>query len=165
MLSSLLLKNLPYKYRKRATNGETLTSTSSSHHSSLRPEVARATSEKHLLGQTSTPHYQVNSPSVGIVRGTAPSNKSYKAFLFFLIGGPSEEFLGPSSPKAFVRTARCEIPSHSPGVCPLKVDCCGRHPGWWGLSQVPARGSARGHAGSSAGRRGLGRSATGRSVL
>lgn len=82
MLSSLLLKNLPYKHRKRAANGETLISTSS-HHSSLRPEVARATSAKHLLGQTSTPHYQVNSPSVSIIRGTAPSNKSYKAFFFF----------------------------------------------------------------------------------
>ena len=109
MLSSLLLKNLPYKHRKRATNGETLICTSCSHHSSLRPKVAGATSEKHLLGQTSTPDYQVNSPPVGILKGTASSNRPLQGTFFF--GGPSEEFLGLPNSKA----ARCEIPSLQPG--------------------------------------------------
>ena len=119
MLSSLLLKNLPYKHRKRTTNGETLISTSSSHHSSLRPKVAGATSEKHLLGQTSTPDYQVNSPPVGIIRGTAPSNRPLQGFFFF--GGASEEFLGLPSSKAFVRTARSRFQVYNLGVFSLKV--------------------------------------------
>ena len=142
MLSSLLLKNLPYKHRKRTTNGETLISTSSSHHSSLRPKVAGATSEKHLLGQTSTPDYQVNSPPVGIIRGTAPSNRPLQGFFFFF-GGPSEELLGLPSSKAFVRTARCEIQSLQPGsLFPESTTAVGNQ-GGAALARTP-RGAGQG---------------------
>ena len=121
MLSSLLLKNLPYKHRKRTTNGETLISTSSSHHSSLRPKVAGATSEKHLLGQTSTPDYQVNSPPVGIIRGTAPSNRPLQGFFFFFLEVHLKSFWDYQVLKHLLEQRDARFKVYNLGVFSLKV--------------------------------------------